>query len=254
MGSRLHIYVKGSTAYSDFSRVAEKYGYTILSVTYNYPDFTPRPQYPGIRFAIGESKPEALDEEQMPYNILESDDMVVILSTVKEDLLLFTVKNYIFPHEKYFRYIRHDEDLEPIIEAFMTTGEGFEPLPNIFYGQFNTQYFYENLYLLSYITLCFTRAGYHREQYLEDIPSDWIMGWNEPIALYFIKYWRITPHVPIYTIAKEFLLNSQYRQIITSSLQRVVGHMLFNNNIMPKESVDNVEFWDGAMARLKEFV
>lgn len=74
----------------------------------------------------------------------------------------------------------------------------------------------------------FVKAGYLVRENRNKIP-DWIITFYDPIQKLFILYNNIKTSSEDITIVEEFLVNPQFRELITTTLLKIITNYLVNN-------------------------
>lgn len=97
--------------------------------------------------------------------------------------------------------------------------------------------------LLSKVLYQFLDAGYLKLESNKKV-DDWIILFQEPILDILIRYHRIFTSASDIPTADEFIINPQFRKMISNVIMKILSNFVVNNNYVKIKDISKYESWE----------
>jgi len=99
-----------------------------------------------------------------------------------------------------------------------------------------------NLKLFSQVMYDMIEAGYMVQENRKKI-KDWIVSFEEPILKLFHNYHKFETSNDSYSFEEEFMINPQFRQMLTMVMMKIIANFIINNNLITVDQVSKLGNW-----------
>jgi hypothetical protein len=223
---------------------------------------------------------ELMNDFVLPKGDLEdfrtTEDLVIYLDhsnpTITDDYDLLNImertRDYKLENRWYFR-VTGQPSIKELVEEFVGNKGRFANSPyNPFSGEELPEHlsdedrviFHHLILKLTKFAIQYLKAGFYHRDPDSVLPDDWAMNLYHLEMQAFVQHYGLLPTEPDKEMNREFANNSQYRQVVTKTLTKVLANFYINNGILKPKKVEslggwrNVETYNYALEKLEKML